>query len=80
MHHRAYPGHLYEHRKSEYVHQQGRRGIEMVAKEKADIAFLLNPPTMEDVLEVAEAGLRMPHASTYFYPKTPAGLVFHSLE
>ncbi len=52
----------------------------MVAKEKADIAFLLNPPTMEDVLEVAEAGLRMPHASTYFYPKTPAGLVFHSLE
>jgi uncharacterized protein (DUF1015 family) len=54
--------------------------IDMVTKEQADIAFLLNPPTMEDVLEVAEAGLRMPHNSTYFYPKAPAGLVFHSLE
>lgn len=54
--------------------------IDMVTKEQADITFILNPPTMEDVLEVAEAGLRMPHNSTYFYPKTPAGLVFHSLE
>ncbi len=59
---------------------RAEEAIEMVTKEQADIAFLLNPPTMEDVLEVAEAGLRMPHASTYFYPKTPAGLVFHSLE
>jgi uncharacterized protein (DUF1015 family) len=54
--------------------------IDMVTKEQADITFLLNPPAMEDVLEVAEAGLRMPHNSTYFYPKAPAGLVFHSLE
>jgi uncharacterized protein (DUF1015 family) len=59
---------------------KAEEAIDMVTKEQADIAFLLNPPTMEDVLEVAEAGLRMPHNSTYFYPKTPAGLVFHSLE
>jgi len=59
---------------------RAEEAIDMVAKEQADISFLLNPPTMEDVSEVAEAGLRMPHTSTYFYPKTPAGLVFHSLE
>ena len=52
----------------------------MVSKEQADIAFLLNPSTIEDIMEIAEAGLRMPQKSTFFYPKTPTGLVFHSLE
>lgn len=59
---------------------RAEEALDMVTKEQADIAFLLNPPTMEDVLEIAETGLRMPHNSTYFYPKVPTGLVFHSLE
>jgi uncharacterized protein (DUF1015 family) len=28
---------------------------------------------------IADAGDRMPRKSTYFYPKAPAGLVFHRL-
>jgi len=31
------------------------------------------------VLAVADAGDRMPQKSTYFYPKTPAGLVANSI-
>jgi uncharacterized protein (DUF1015 family) len=52
----------------------------MVSEEKADICFLLNPNTIDEIMEIAEAGLRMPQKSTYFYPKTPTGLVFHSLK
>ncbi len=54
--------------------------LTLVSKEKADIAFLLNPNTIDEVMEIAEAGLRMPQKSTNFYPKIPAGLIFHSLE
>lgn len=54
--------------------------LNMVSQSKADIAFLLNPNTIDEIMEIAEAGLRMPQKSTYFYPKTPSGLVFHSLE
>lgn len=54
--------------------------IDMVTKEQADIVFLLNPPSMEEIMQIADAGLRMPQKSTNFYPKAPTGLVFHSLE
>jgi len=56
------------------------QALNLVSQEKADIAFLLNPNTIDEIMEIAEAGLRMPQKSTYFYPKTPTGLVFHSLE
>jgi len=59
---------------------RAEEALDMVAKEQADIAFLLNPPSIEDVMEIADAGLRMPLNSTYFHPKAPTGLVFHSLE
>jgi uncharacterized protein (DUF1015 family) len=52
----------------------------MVEKEKAHVAFLLNPSSIQEVMEIAEAGLRMPQKSTFFYPKIPTGLVFHTLE
>ncbi|NLI47472.1 MAG: DUF1015 domain-containing protein, partial [Acidobacteria bacterium] len=51
------------------VSLRGKLTSEIPTSSMADIAFLLNPPTMDDVLEIAEAGLRMPHNSTYFYPK-----------
>ncbi len=43
------------------------------------LAFLLNPAPISSVLAVADAGLRMPPKSTYFYPKTPTGLVINPL-
>jgi uncharacterized protein (DUF1015 family) len=41
--------------------------------------FLLRPPAVSDVVEVARAGLVMPQKSTYFYPKPASGIVFNPL-
>ncbi len=41
-------------------------------------AVLLNPTPLESVSEIAKAGGKMPHKSTYFYPKIRTGLVVHA--
>jgi uncharacterized protein (DUF1015 family) len=46
----------------------------------AAAAFLLNPTPPRQVAAVADAAERMPQKSTYFYPKLPTGLVFHTLD
>ena len=43
------------------------------------VAFLLNPTRVDQVLETARAGGRMPQKSTYFYPKPVTGLVMSRL-
>jgi uncharacterized protein (DUF1015 family) len=43
---------------------------------EAEAAFLLRPPTVEQVASVAAAGRTMPQKSTYFYPKLTSGLFF----
>ena len=45
-----------------------------------EAAVLMNPPTMEEFIAVAEAGDKMPQKSTYFYPKLVTGLVFRLLD
>jgi len=42
-------------------------------------AFLLRPPAVSDVVEVARAGQVMPQKSTYFFPKPASGIVFNPL-
>ena len=42
------------------------------------VAFFVNPTSMEEIKAVAEAGEKMPQKSTYFYPKPLTGLVFRS--
>ena len=42
-------------------------------------AILLNPTKITEVQAVAEAGLRMPSKSTFFYPKLLTGLVIHPI-
>ncbi|MGE5618986.1 MAG: DUF1015 domain-containing protein [Sphingomonadaceae bacterium] len=46
-----------------------------VEKGSAQAAFLLNPTPVEQVLQTARAGGKMPQKSTYFYPKPVTGLV-----
>jgi uncharacterized protein (DUF1015 family) len=53
--------------------------VALVDAGEADAAFLLRPPTIEQVRAVAEAGETMPQKSTYFYPKLLSGLLFHEL-
>jgi uncharacterized protein (DUF1015 family) len=46
---------------------------------RANAAFLLRAPTIEQVRSVAARGETMPQKSTYFYPKLPSGLLFMPL-
>jgi uncharacterized protein (DUF1015 family) len=53
--------------------------ITRVNKGDHQISFFLNPTPISGMLAVADAKLRMPQKSTYFYPKTPTGLVMNPL-
>jgi uncharacterized protein (DUF1015 family) len=44
-------------------------------EENYDIVCFVNPPSLDDVFSIAEAGEVMPQKSTYFFPKVYSGLV-----
>jgi uncharacterized protein (DUF1015 family) len=54
--------------------------VEQVRRGEANVAFLTNPVTMEQLREVAFAGEVMPQKSTDFYPKLLSGLAIYALE
>jgi uncharacterized protein (DUF1015 family) len=47
---------------------------------RAEAAFLLRAPTIDQVRAIAERGETMPQKSTYFFPKLTSGLLFHPLD
>ena len=51
-----------------------------VARGDGELAFLLNSPKVTEVKDVARVGDRMPHKSTYFYPKPLTGLVLNVMD
>jgi uncharacterized protein (DUF1015 family) len=51
-----------------------------VQEREADIAFLVNPVTLDQLREVAFAGEVMPQKSTDFYPKLLSGLTVYALD
>jgi uncharacterized protein (DUF1015 family) len=51
-----------------------------IARGEGELAILLNPPKIAEVKDVARAGDRMPHKSTYFYPKPLTGLVINKMD
>lgn len=53
--------------------------VNRVLDQEYQLAFLLSPVKVEVVKAIADAGDKMSRKSTYFYPKLPAGLVFHRL-
>jgi uncharacterized protein (DUF1015 family) len=61
-----------------YTHD-ARAALGDVDKGRADVAFILRPTPVSEVLAVAAAGDVMPAKSTYFYPKAATGLVFDPL-
>ncbi|MBM4165877.1 MAG: DUF1015 domain-containing protein [Ignavibacteria bacterium] len=46
-----------------------------INNDNAQIAFILNPPSINQVYNVAVCGSTMPQKSTYFFPKLPSGTV-----
>jgi uncharacterized protein (DUF1015 family) len=51
--------------------------LDLVACQDYQVVFLLNPTRVEQVVQHAIAGKRMPRKSTYFYPKLLTGIVLH---
>jgi uncharacterized protein (DUF1015 family) len=62
-----------------YLRDAGE-AVEQVRRGQANIAFLTNPVTMEQLKEIAFAGEVMPQKSTDFYPKLLSGLTIYALE
>jgi uncharacterized protein (DUF1015 family) len=60
--------------------RDAQEAVDQVRNGEADVAFLTNPVTMEQLKEVAFAGEVMPQKSTDFYPKLLSGLTIYSLE
>jgi uncharacterized protein (DUF1015 family) len=53
--------------------------VNRVLNQEYQLAFLLSPAKTETIKAVADSGDKMPRKSTYFYPKSPAGLIFNRL-
>jgi uncharacterized protein (DUF1015 family) len=62
-----------------YLRDAGE-AVDQVIRGEADVTFLTNPVTMEQLREVAFAGSVMPQKSTDFYPKLLSGLTIYALE
>ena len=54
--------------------------LDWVAKGTGTAALLLNATKVSEIQAVATAGERMPHKSTYFYPKPLTGLVINVMD
>jgi uncharacterized protein (DUF1015 family) len=54
--------------------------VEQVRRGEANVTFLTNPVTMEQLREVAFAGDVMPQKSTDFFPKLLTGLTMYALD
>jgi uncharacterized protein (DUF1015 family) len=66
----------------EYVKDTGNAIDELIAKVDTgakQIAFFVNPPKMQQLVMVTDAGEKMPQKSTYFYPKMNTGLTISKL-
>ena len=62
-----------------YLRDAGE-AAELVRRGEANVTFLTNPVTMEQLREVAFAGDVMPQKSTDFFPKLMSGLTIYSLD
>jgi uncharacterized protein (DUF1015 family) len=60
--------------------KSAEEAVKAVDEKGATMAFLLNPTRIEEIVAVAGALEKMPHKSTYFYPKLLSGLVVNRFE
>lgn len=54
--------------------------VRRVQANEAQAAFLLAPPTFEQLRAAATAGERFPQKTTYFTPKVPTGIAFRPVD
>ena len=53
--------------------------FEWAASGKERAAFFLNPPALDEIKNIVKRRERMPHKTTYFYPKPPSGMVINKI-
>jgi uncharacterized protein (DUF1015 family) len=73
------PDAIREQRNLRYM-RDANEALEQVRTGDAEIAFLLNSVSMNQLREIAFAGEVMPQKSTDFYPKLLSGLTIYALE
>jgi uncharacterized protein (DUF1015 family) len=71
-------GQMDDEKRIEYT-SHAAEAVNRVAAGASDAAFLLNPTRIDQVRQVAEAGLVMPRKATYFHPKVLEGEVIYCL-
>jgi uncharacterized protein (DUF1015 family) len=54
--------------------------LDKVKNDQHQVAIMLNPTKMQEVITIADKGEKMPQKSTYFYPKLLTGLVLHKIK
>jgi uncharacterized protein (DUF1015 family) len=63
-----------------YGGEKGIKGmVKMVEKGQADIAFLLYPVEVNQLIEISDSGKTMPPKSTWIEPKLRSGLTIYSI-
>ena len=60
--------------------REATAALDAVDSGAAQIAFLLNPCDVEEVVKIATAGEVMPQKSTDFYPKLMSGITMYSVD
>lgn len=60
--------------------RDAEEAINSVRSRKANVAFLMNPVSMQQMQDIAFAGEVLPQKSTDFYPKLLSGLTIYALE
>ena len=63
-------------------YMRGNKPVSNMLKKEYDytVACFVNPPSLEDVFNIAESGETMPQKSTFFFPKIYSGLVTRCFE
>ncbi|MBN2374381.1 DUF1015 domain-containing protein [bacterium] len=69
----------FEHRGTLMFVHDLRDALGLVNMKTCQAAFILNPTRMDQVMNIALRGEKMPQKSTFFYPKLPSGLVIRKI-
>jgi len=59
--------------------REKERVIDSVSKGKYQVAFFLNPPSLNQIKKISLSGKKMPPKTSFFYPKLLSGLVMRDL-
>jgi uncharacterized protein (DUF1015 family) len=60
--------------------EEAAEAVKAVLTGRFDLALLLNPTPVDQVIACSNAGERMPRKSTFFYPKLATGVVMYPLD